>query len=56
MTTALFVPNIRVFKVAAVNMYKPSFSDYMMEYEDGKKNTAFLSEMRQLISFDEADS
>ena len=31
---------------------QPSFFDYAMEYQGGKKSTKFLSEMKELIPFE----
>jgi hypothetical protein len=31
---------------------QPSFFDYAMEYQGGKKSSKFLSEMKELIPFE----
>jgi len=36
-------------------MLQPSFFDYAMEYQGGKKSTKFLSEMKVLIPFEEIE-
>jgi hypothetical protein len=34
---------------------QPSFFDYAMEYQGGKKSTKFLSEMKELIPFEDIE-
>ncbi|MDY0052355.1 MAG: hypothetical protein RBR65_07420, partial [Aliarcobacter sp.] len=34
---------------------QPSFFDYALEYKGGKKSTKFLSEMKELIPFEQIE-
>jgi len=36
-------------------MEQPSFFDYVMRYQGGKKSTKFLSQMKELIPFEEIE-